>query len=138
MSAVPLASGAQLGDLLARHLLGAHVVRLGNPVQRYLAGFENNPVARTHIGWQLTRVAIQFSAAQFNPESLLHHGHNRFGDDFMRHSDYDAVGYLLREHTDMLLHIAREYLVAKRLDYPLLPAGQMQARSVLEAEIAGV
>jgi len=45
-SAVPLAAGAQLGDLRAGHLLGADVIRLANAIQWHLAGFENDPVAR--------------------------------------------------------------------------------------------
>src|SRR5271157_1453881 len=138
VTSVPLAAGAQLGDFLASHLLGAPVVRLDHPVQRHLAGRENDPMARPYIGWQGTRVPIQFPAAQFNPGFLLHYGHYGFRSYFMRHADHDAVGYLARQRADMCFHIAREYLVAERLDHPLFPPGQMQARGVLEPEIAGI
>src|ERR1035441_5026849 len=66
VSPVPLAAGAQLRNLLASHLLGAHVVRLDYAVQRHLAGFENDPMARPHIGAQGTRVAIQFPEDQYD------------------------------------------------------------------------
>ena len=56
----------------------------------------------------------------------------------MRHAHHDTVGYLLRQAEDMLFHIAGEYLVAKRLDYPLFPPGQMQARGILPPQIAGI
>ena len=38
----------------------------------------------------------------------------------------------------MRFHIAREYLVAKRLDHPLVSAGQMQACGVFVAKITGI
>src|SRR5271166_3713701 len=50
MPAVPLAAGAQCGDLLARHLLRALVVGLAEAVQRHLPGRDDDPMPRPHIG----------------------------------------------------------------------------------------
>ena len=101
-------------------------------------GFENDPMAWAHIGGQGARVPIQFLPAHFNFGSLLHHGHDSFRDDLMRHADDDTVSHLFRQRADMLFHIAGEDLVAHRLDHPLLPAGQMQAHGVFVAKVAGV
>ena len=81
---------------------------------------------------------VQFFAVQFDSGLLLHQGYNCFGDDLVRHADHDTVGNLLCQRADMPFHVAREYLVAQRLDHPLGPPGQMQARGILVAEIAGI
>jgi len=138
IAAVPLAPGAQAGDLLASHLLGEEVVGLGYAIQRHLPGFEKDPMARAHIRGQGTRVPIQLLPAHFDSGSLLDHGDHRFGDDLMRHADHDTVADLLRQRADMPFHIAGKYLVAEGLDDPLLPAGEMQASGILVAEIARI
>ena len=60
IGAVPLASGAQLGDFLPSHFLGEQIVRLDDSIKRHFSGFENDPMTRTHIGRQRTRVPIEF------------------------------------------------------------------------------
>ena len=71
-------------------------------------------------GWQRTRVPIQFLTGQFGLEFLLHHGHRRFGDDCMRHADHHTARHLLRHLANMPFLVAREDLVARLLDHPLI------------------
>jgi hypothetical protein len=110
------------------HFLDAQVVWLAHAVQRHLVGFQNDPVTRPHVGRQGTRVPIQIVAAQFSSVFLFDHGNLRFGNNFMRHAHHDAVGDLLVQCADMRFHIAGVYLVSERLDHPLVPPDQMQAR----------
>jgi hypothetical protein len=70
-------------------------------VQRHLVGFQYDPVTRSHVGRQGTRVPIQIVAAQFSSVFLFDHGNRRFGNNFMRHAHHDAVGDLLVQGADM-------------------------------------